>query len=195
MIKFKESETIEFKASTAELKEAVISISAILNKHGRGELYFGIRDDGSVVGQMIGRSTLRDVTEAISAHLEPKIFPDVKTKRIRGKDCIKVEFHGIHRPYFAYGRSYMRVGESDKQLSIQAMEDQFIRKSKLLWEREISKKKLSDVSVKAVKEYMRKANDAKRINFKFAGVKVTLKAHRVFEWVNLSIFRSPGACM
>ena len=29
----KESETIEFKKSTAELKEAVISIVAMLNKH------------------------------------------------------------------------------------------------------------------------------------------------------------------
>ena len=81
MIKFKESETIEFKTSTAELKEAVVSISAILSKHGRGELYFGIRDDSSVAGQMIGRSTLRDVTEAILTHLEPKIFPDVKNEK------------------------------------------------------------------------------------------------------------------
>ena len=32
---FKESETIEFKKSTAELKAAVISIVAMLNKHGR----------------------------------------------------------------------------------------------------------------------------------------------------------------
>ncbi len=33
----KESETIEFKKSTAEVKAAVILISAILNKYGRGE--------------------------------------------------------------------------------------------------------------------------------------------------------------
>jgi len=33
----KESETIEFKKSTAELKEAVVSVVAMLNKHGRAE--------------------------------------------------------------------------------------------------------------------------------------------------------------
>ena len=33
----KESETIEFKKSTAELKAAVVSIAAMLNKHGWGE--------------------------------------------------------------------------------------------------------------------------------------------------------------
>ena len=38
-----ETETIEFKKSTGELKEAVYSISAILNKHQHGELYFGVK--------------------------------------------------------------------------------------------------------------------------------------------------------
>ncbi len=171
---FKESETVEFKRSTSELKEAVISIASILNKHGKGKLYFGIKDDGTVLGQITGKDTIKGITEAISTHIEPKIFPDVNVKKIRGKNCVKVEFHGTRRPYFAYGRAYTRVGESNKQLSIQEMEDQFVKKSQLLWEREISKKKLSDVSVKAVKEYMRKANDAKRINFKFTTVKATL---------------------
>lgn len=173
-MKFKESETVELKKSTSELKEAVISISAILNKHGKGKLYFGIKDNGAVLGQIAGKDTVKDITEAISAHIEPKIFPDVKMEKIQGKACVKVEFSGTQRPYFAYGRAYMRVGESDKQLSIQEMENQFIRKNKLFWEAEISKKKLSDVSVKAVREYMRKANDAKRINFKFTNVRTVL---------------------
>ena len=33
-----ETERVEFKKSTGEIKEAVISISAILNKHGGGDL-------------------------------------------------------------------------------------------------------------------------------------------------------------
>jgi len=171
---FKESETIEFKKSTAELREAVISISAILNKHGRGELYFGIKDDGIVVGQTIGRNTIKEVTQVITDNIDPKIFPKVETKKMQDKDCIRVEFHGPYRPYFAYGRAYMRVGESDKQLSVQEMEDQFIVKNKFLWEEEISTKKLKDVNVRTLKEYMRKANEAKRINFKYTNVKATL---------------------
>ena len=54
-MKLKESETLELKKSTSELKEAVISISAILNKHGKGTVYFGIGDDSKVFGQQIGR--------------------------------------------------------------------------------------------------------------------------------------------
>ncbi|AKB74105.1 ATP-dependent DNA helicase [Methanosarcina lacustris Z-7289] len=48
--KLKESETLELKKSTAQLKPAVISIVAMLNKHQEGKLYFGVRDDGSIVG-------------------------------------------------------------------------------------------------------------------------------------------------
>jgi len=36
----KESEILELKKSTSELKEAIISVSSILNKHQKGEIYF-----------------------------------------------------------------------------------------------------------------------------------------------------------
>lgn len=62
----KESETLELKRSTSELKEAIISIVAILNKHQKGELYFGIKNNGYVIGQNIGERTLRDISKYIS---------------------------------------------------------------------------------------------------------------------------------
>jgi ATP-dependent DNA helicase RecG len=52
-MKFKESERLELKRSTSELKEAIISIAAILNKHHGGDLYFGISNDGTIVGQTV----------------------------------------------------------------------------------------------------------------------------------------------
>lgn len=54
-----ESEFVEFKKSTGEYKEALQAISAMLNKHGRGSLYFGVRDNGDVVGQMVSDSTIK----------------------------------------------------------------------------------------------------------------------------------------
>ena len=42
----KESETLEFKKTASELKEATISISSILNKHGVRTLYFGVKPNG-----------------------------------------------------------------------------------------------------------------------------------------------------
>jgi len=58
----KENEKLEFKKTTAELKEGIISMVAILNKHGSGELYFGVRNDGTPMGMDISEKTLRDIS-------------------------------------------------------------------------------------------------------------------------------------
>ena len=65
-MKFKETEMVELKKSTSELKEAIISICAILNQRAKGRLYFGIENDGRVVGQQIGKSTVKDISKSIS---------------------------------------------------------------------------------------------------------------------------------
>ena len=76
--KLKESETLELKKSTGQLKPAIISIVAMLNKHQEGKLYFGVKDDGIVVGQEVGNDALRTISQAISAHIETRIYPAIK---------------------------------------------------------------------------------------------------------------------
>lgn len=111
-----ETEVLEFKTSTAELPAALDSIVAILNKHGKGILYFGIKNNGKAVGQQMGNNTLRDVTRAISEHIEPKIYPSVEKIIIDNKECIRVEFEGEDAPYVSNGRAYIRVGDEDRQI-------------------------------------------------------------------------------
>ena len=74
-----ETEQIEYKKTTGELKEAITSIVAILNKHGSGELYFGVRNNGDVLGQAINDETLRKVSQAIKNHITPAIFPEINS--------------------------------------------------------------------------------------------------------------------
>ena len=71
----RESETVELKKSLAELKEGIVSVTAILNKHGMGELWFGVKHDGTAAGLDVGEKTLRDLSQSIAAHIEPKIYP------------------------------------------------------------------------------------------------------------------------
>ena len=61
-----ETETLEFKKSTGELKEAMHSICAILNKHQHGELYFGVKPNGTVVGQVVTEESLWEVSQKVS---------------------------------------------------------------------------------------------------------------------------------
>ncbi|HAK88378.1 MAG TPA: ATP-dependent DNA helicase [Nitrospiraceae bacterium] len=157
-MKFTESETLELKKSTSEIKEAVISISAILNKHQQGELYFGIKNAGLVVGQSVTDKTLRDISKAISDNIEPKIYPGISRIKIEGKSCIKVRFKGSDVPYFAYGRAYIRVADEDRHLSTKALEGMFVRKNrdKLRWDAEICKEaKLTDISAQKVKYFLK----------------------------------------
>lgn len=45
-----ESEKLEFKKGTGELEEGVISLAAMLNKHGDGTVYFGVKNNGEIIG-------------------------------------------------------------------------------------------------------------------------------------------------
>ena len=78
-----ETEQIEYKKTTGEIKEVITSIAAILNKHGSGELYFGVRNNGDVLGQEINDETLRKVSQAIQNHITPSLVYARNPKPIR----------------------------------------------------------------------------------------------------------------
>ncbi|HDO25415.1 MAG TPA: ATP-dependent DNA helicase, partial [Nitrospirae bacterium] len=157
-MKFIESETLELKKSTAEIKEAIISIAAILNKHQHGELFFGIKNNGAVAGQNVSDKTIRDVSKSIADHIEPKIYPHINRIEIDGKICIRVRFKGNDIPYFAYGRAHIRVADEDRQLSAKELEGLILgkNKDKLRWDTEICKEaEITDISAVKVKSFLK----------------------------------------
>lgn len=157
---FTETEIKEFKKSTGELKEAMISIASILTKHHKGELYFGIRNDGKIIGQAVTDKTIRDVSKAISDHIEPKIHPVIEEVELEGKKCIKVEFAGNDIPYYAYGIPRIRVGDEDKKLNPRQMEQIILEKNKdqFQWDKEICKDAtLKDINQRKVQWFLKEA--------------------------------------
>jgi ATP-dependent DNA helicase RecG len=136
----KESETLEHKESTSEKNEACDDIAAILNKHRGGILYFGVKNNGDVIGQMVGKDTERTISDSIAANVEPRIFPTIESFKIEKdgtlskvqfsldkpaqedagtfKGIVKVTFHGDQIPYSSDGRYYNRVSDQDKKVSM-----------------------------------------------------------------------------
>lgn len=108
-----ETEKLEFKKTTGELNKGIISLASMLNKHGYGTLYFGVKDDGEVLGQPIGERTLRDISQAISRHISPQVIPTIEHSLLDDRDVIKIDVHGTERPYSAYGRYYIRSADED----------------------------------------------------------------------------------
>lgn len=112
-----ENEQIEYKKSTGELKEGMISLCSMLNKNGYAELYFGVKNNGDVVGQQIGDSSLRDISQAISVAIKPQVIPTIQAECIDDNNIIKVIVSGKEKPYSAYGKYYIRSADEDKELS------------------------------------------------------------------------------
>lgn len=112
-----ESEILEFKLTTGEKKEAMEAIAAILNKHCRGTLYFGVEDSGFVRGQQISDSTKKDISRIINDSIEPRITPSIEVLSIENRDVIKVSFSGHNRPYSVNGRYLIRTGTENRKMS------------------------------------------------------------------------------
>ncbi len=161
-----ETEKIEFKKSTGELKEGVISIAAILTKHGIGDLYFGVKNNGDVVGQEITDKTTREISQAISNHIKPAIYPDIDIEEYDGKEIVHVSFKGNKAPYLAYNIPRIRVADEDKVLDQDTYNDMLReRDASKSWELQVSDYTIDDVIDEDFKTYLRRAKDAERITF------------------------------
>ena len=176
-INFLENEVIEFKKTTGELKEGIISIVSILNKHQSGKLYFGIKDNGEIIGQDVSSKTIREVSKAISENIEPKIYPAVNKIKLDDKECILVEFEGDDIPYLAFGRAYMRVGDEDRQLSMKEIRKIILKDENEIgkWERKVSDYTIDDIDEELLKDFIEKGRKAKRINFPYTNKEEILR--------------------
>lgn len=155
-----ETETVELKKSLAELKQGLISLAAMLNKHGQAELWFGIAPNGKAVGLEINEKTLRDVSQAITAHIEPAIYPHITQQRIDGKHCLQIKAEGWQQPYLAYGRAYMRVADEDKKLSASELKNLILQNNQdaLRWENEPSGLTLEQLNPEKISRFLALAN-------------------------------------
>lgn len=182
-----ETEQIEYKKTTGELKEAITSIAAILNKHGAGELYFGVRNNGDVLGQVINDETLRKVSQAIKNHITPAIFPEIKVKTFDGgKQTVYVKFSGHQQPYLAYNVARIRQADGDLVMSQEMYSELLLARGgeKYSWENRPSDHTIEDIDMASFQSYLLKARAVGRIEFESDDPRV------VFE--KLDLFAKDG---
>lgn len=165
---FKENETIELRSSLFQLHEGIISLSAMLNKSNKGVVYFGIRDDGKVIGLDVGKKTLSDVTYEIQNNLKP--LPNkvnVECEEIVDRTVIRVGVDGDDTPYSAYGRYYIRINEDDVMMSNSQLQSFFENKeiNYFRWENKETEYGVDDVDEDLLIECIRTANDSGRLDY------------------------------
>ena len=113
-----ESETLELKRSTAELRRAGETLCAFLNGDG-GKVLIGVAPDGKLVGQDVADITLRDIA-AMLGRFEPP--PRVQMSRVdveSGRQVIVLEAAPSRHfaPFVFESKPYKRVGSTTTVMS------------------------------------------------------------------------------
>ena len=180
----KETETIEFKKSTSELKEAMISIASILNKHGQGTLYFGVRSNGEVVGQEAAESTLRKISQAIGNSISPTIYPSIRSLQTDdGLTYIEVSFTGNEQPYACSGRYRIRVADEDLPVNHAELQQMFLhaRAKGTPWDAWPSERPFSDIDELELRSFVERGNQCGRLSFAHTDAESTLERLKLLK--------------
>ena len=140
LVKSGESDNLEFKTTTGARREAMATVCAMLNQRG-GRVLFGVTPDGRVTGQQIGERTIEQVSAEIQ-RIEPAVFPDIE--RVRVSDelevlCVRVA-PGTSPPYRYHGMSYLRVGNTTRQMPSESYNRMLFERmhSQHRWENQIA---------------------------------------------------------
>lgn len=159
-----ENETREFKKTTGEITEGIISIVIILNKHHHGELFFEIKNDGTPFKFKISDSTLRDISRKIYESIKPQIFPKIEIVLFDGIDVIKVDFSGNDTPYSAFGRYYIRIADEDRELTPSELRKMMISKEyEENWCDKLTSYTATDVSEESLLKFYENATECGRL--------------------------------
>ena len=112
-----ESETLEFKKSTAEQQEAAKTVCAMLNNRG-GMVIIGVSPDGKVDGQQIGNRTIEDLSAELQ-RIEPPVLPSIERIPVAAeREVLTVRVNrGDMAPYRHREKAYRRVGNTNWQMS------------------------------------------------------------------------------
>ena len=163
-----ETEYVEFKKSTSELKEGIQSIASMLNKHGKGTLYFGVKNNGEVVGQQIGDETLNQISRDIAINIKPSFIYDVEERFTSdGKCFIEIVFHGSKTPYSAFNRYYLRFHDEDRIMDNDMLRDYYRQSNNdySYWEKSSSHITIDEIDKSCLKKYYDECFEKGRIAY------------------------------
>ena len=113
-----EDEFQEFKTSLSQLEKGIDSLSAMLNKHKTGTIYFGVTNKGEIVGlpNQFGEETLKKISTKINEQIRPLVLHEVTYLTCDDKKIIKVVANGNNRPYASRGNYCIRMGTENKKI-------------------------------------------------------------------------------
>ncbi len=119
-----ECPTLEFKTSTAALREALETICAFLNTEG-GTVLIGVASKGEILGQQVSDQTIHEIAQGLE-RLEPPAYPAIERIPVRkGSEVLVLRTQPNHEsaPFTFEGRPYVRVGNTTRRMSQERYEE------------------------------------------------------------------------
>ena len=108
-----ESETVEFKKSTAQLARAGETLCAFLNGQG-GRVFIGVTPEGKIVGQQVADSTLREVAAMLARFEPPSLISQERLRLLNGSEVLVLSAPAMagSGPFTFEARAYQRVSST-----------------------------------------------------------------------------------
>ncbi len=136
-----ESETLELKRSTGELREAMRTLCAFANGVG-GRVVFGVTPSGQVVGQQVSEQTLHEIA-AWRERFEPPIGVTVgRLDAGNGREVLTLSVSGgtDSVPCTYDGRAYERVSNTTRRMPRERYEALLLDRahSRRRWENQVA---------------------------------------------------------
>jgi len=162
-----ESDRLEFKRSTGELRAAMETVCGFLNEQG-GQVLFGVANDGRILGQQVADTTLQDVANAIH-RLEPPVQVDQQRMPIGGDlEVLVLEVQpGEDGPYQYDGRAYQRIGTTTQRMPVAEYERRLLERlhSSQRWENRVAEgNSLDDLDTDEIRRTLESAVEAGRLD-------------------------------
>lgn len=143
LVKQGESQTVEFKASTGQLRRAFETLCGFLNTEG-GNVVIGVNQDGTIVGQEVADKTKQKIAGRLG-NLEPVAPVNVDYVPLPEDDScfiivLSVDEGGEHKPFVYDGRPWERVETVTQKMSQEKYERLLIERERhqIRWESELA---------------------------------------------------------
>lgn len=167
MIQHGESETVEFKKSTASLSSAAETLCGFLNSSG-GVVIIGISSDKKIMGQAVSDNTLREVADTIKKFEPPAEIKMEQVDLNNGKALLILKAYSRRSdiPYIFNGRPYQRIGSTTSQMPQSTYQRLLLERNHNThrWETELADQYgLDDLDIEEIRRVVRAGEENGRL--------------------------------
>lgn len=116
VVRFRDSESVKTVRSIDYVIKSLEDICAFANS-GKGTVYYGVNDDGFVVGDQEYLRKPKKLMTAVFLHITPPLFPLVQVKKFDNRDVVCAGIiQSPDKPYFLDGKYFKRMGSTNLSL-------------------------------------------------------------------------------